>query len=191
MTIADIFNVGAEFKARDGTVYTLRKLTLYEQGEFQRFLEQRAHDAVERGNEPEEKKDRRHDRIYADSALGKYEWDGPYALEAVWTPTGLAKVLEICCRAQGVTQERAEEIVAESAKEVAAKMLRSAVADPKQFRLVLQALGLPTEWAESTPNEPSSASSSTLPSTGASPSSAGSATTSSSSSTPSREAPEG
>jgi|GEM_PF-3027725 len=163
----------------------LRKPTLYEQGEFQRWLEQRAHDAVDRGTESEEKKDRRHDRIYADAALGKYEWDGPYAMEAMWTPAGLAKIVAIVCRDQGVTDEQAEKLVEEQIKRVAAILLMQASEDPKAMAPVLEALGLPIEWLASEPSEPSSNNSVTHPSDDppTSPPSADSTTTSSSSST--------
>lgn len=189
MTLADIFAVGSDLKGTDGKTYKLRKPTLYEQGEFQRWLEQRAHDAVDRGTESDEKKDRRHDRIYADSALGKYEWDGPFAMEAMWTPAGLAKIVAIVCRDQGVTDEEAEKLVAEQIKRVAAIILMQASEDPKAIAPVFEALGLSTDWLVFEPSEPLSNNCSTHPSTEPSTSSPGSPTSSSSSSTPSKEDP--
>lgn len=191
MTTADIFNVGAEFTGPDGTKYTLKKPTQYQQGEFQRWLEQRAHDAIDRGTEPADRKDRRHDRVYSDSAIGKYEWDGPLALEAMWTPAGLGKLLTIVCRDQGVTDEKVDAILAHSFKEVAAKIFMRASTDPKALREVLVGLGLPMDWMEFEPSEPSCDNSSTPPSTDRSPSSPSSQTTNLSSSTTSSEAPMG
>ncbi|MDY3558406.1 hypothetical protein R5W23_005499 [Gemmata sp. JC673] len=191
MTLADAFAVGSDITGPDGTVYKLRKPTLYEQGEFQRWLEQRAHDAVDRSTAPEDAKDRRHARIDTDAALGKYEFDGPYAMEALWTPAGLAKVVAIVCRDQGVTDELAERLVADQIKRIAAALLARASDDPKALAPLLGALGLPTDWLRSGPNEPSSSSSSTPRSTEPSPSSPDSPTTSSCSSTPSSAAPMG
>lgn len=183
MTQADIFSVGAEFKGPDGTVYVIKKPNGYQQGEFQRWLEQRAHDAVERSIASEDSKARRHHLIDIDAGLGKYEWDGPLALEAMWTPVGIAKILTIICRDQGVNDSKAEEILAHSIKEVAVKMLMRAAKDPKALAPVLGALGLPMDWMESEPSDSSSSSSPTPPSDTDSTISEASTTTSSPSST--------
>lgn len=208
MTTADIFAVGAEFRFPSGksdadgkpieTVLKLRKPTLYEQGAFQRWLEQRAHDAVDRSTAGEDAKDRRHAVIDRDAALGKYEWDGPIAMEAKFTPAGLAKCVAIICRDQGATDASAEAAVAYSAKRVAAEILGKRL-DPKRMRQVLDSLGLPVEWADelatgSTECEPSTSSCepcSTRPSDAPSPNSEGAPTTNSCSSTTSSAAPMG
>jgi hypothetical protein len=190
MTLADALGVGHALTF-EGKTYTLRKPTLYEQGLFQRWLEQRAHDAVERGTEPEEKKDRRHNAIYRDSALGYYEWDGPCAMEALWTPAGLAQIVAIVCREQGVDDELAERIVAEQIKRVAAIILGRASSDPLAMAPVLEALGFPIDWLRFEPSAPSSSNSATRPSepSPTSKSSADSPTSSSCSATPSSAAP--
>jgi hypothetical protein len=188
MTLADVFAVGGTIKF-DGKEYTLRKPTLYEQGQFQRWLEQRAHDAVDRSEATEEAKDRRHARIDTDAALGKYEWDGPYALEALWTPAGLAKIVSIVCRDQEVNDELAEKIVADQIKRVAAIILARASEDPFALAPVLEALGLPNDWLRSGPSEPSSSNCSTRPSTEHSANLETSPTISSCSSTLSNAAP--
>lgn len=194
MTQGDIFNVGSELRAADGTVYTLKKLTQYQQGEFSRWLEQRAHDAIDRGPESEARKDRRHDRAYADAAIGKYEWDGPLALEAMWTPTGLARILLIVCGDQGVTEAKAEDIVRGHLKEVAAKILVQAASDPKARRelaTMLGSLGLPMDWMVSAESDLFSDNSPTRPGTPDSTTSPPSPTTNSSSFTTSSAAPTG
>jgi hypothetical protein len=191
MTLADAFAVGSEIKGPDGTTYTLRKLTLIEQGQFQRWLEKRAHDAVDRGAESEFLKERRHDRIYADSAIGKYEWDGPLAIEAMWTPAGLTKIIYMVCHDQGVDEPLAEKLAIEQIKHIAAVLLGRAGVDPKVMVPVLAALGLPTGWLSSAPSESSSNNSSTRPLIEPSPNSEDSPTIKSSSSTTSREAPMG
>lgn len=179
MTLADIFNCGSELKAADGTVYVLTKPTLIQQGQFQRWLEQRAHDAIDRDTRPsvtEAQRDRRHALVDHNAGLGKYEWDGPFAMEAMFTPAGMAKFLSIVCAKQGVTEEKAEEILRHHAKEVAVKILTRAASDPKRradLEAALGALGLPMDWLASVPSEPSSSSSSTPPSPEPSGSSAG------------------
>jgi hypothetical protein len=187
MTQADMFNVGCAFIGPDGTKYTIKKPTQYQQGEFQKFLEDRAHAAVARSSDSEERKLQRDHLIDIDAGLGMYEWEGQLANKAKWEPAGLAKILTILCRDQGVTDEKAEEILAHSLKEVAAKMLMQAVRDPKAAAPVLAALGYPMDWFESEPSEPSSSNCSTHPSTEASPNSEDSPTTSSSASTTSSE----
>lgn len=191
MTVADIFAVGTSIKAPDGTVYTLKELTLYQQGEFQRWLEQRAHDAVERSDATDDAKDRRHAIIDRDAGLGRYEYDGPFGVEAMCTPAGLTKLVEIACRDQGMTAAKAGEVMRHSFREVAATFIRKAVEDPKVAAAALAALGLPPDWLPSTPSGPSSPSSSTPPSTAPSPNSADSPTDSSCSSTTSSAAKAG
>jgi hypothetical protein len=194
MDIASAFNVPVEFKDRDGKPYPLRKPTIYEQALYQRWLEQRAHDAVDRSDAGEEQKAKRHHLIDVDAGLGKYEWDGLLALESMWQPAGMAKLLTILCRDQGVTDAKAEEILATSAREIAAHVLTKAQADPKaraDLALLLGALGLPMDWMASEPSGPSSSNSSTPPSAEPSPNSETAPTTSSCSSTTSSAAPTG
>jgi hypothetical protein len=194
MDLASAFNVPVEFKGPDGTVYKLRKPTIYEQGEYQRWLESRAHDAVDRSNASEEQKAHRHHLIDVDAGLGKYEWDGLLALESMWQPAGMAKLLTILCRDQKVDDKKAEEILATSARTIAAHVLTKAQADPKaraDLALMLGAMGLPMDWMASAESGPSSDSSSTHPFPEPSPNSETAATASYFSSTTSSEAPTG
>jgi hypothetical protein len=191
MTLADAFAVGGTITGKDGAKYKLRPPTIFEQGEFQRWLEDRAHDAIDRSRDTDERKLQRHHLIDVDAGLGLYEWENEYAMRAVWTPQGLSKITAVVCRDQGVTDKVADELVARSMWEIAVKVLKTAAKDPKALRPVLEALGLPVEWSEPASNEPSSSSSSTPPSTEVSPNSAASPTISCSSSTPSSAAPTG
>lgn len=194
MDLASAFNVPVEFKGPDGTVYKLRKPTIYEQGEYQRWLESRAHDAVDRSNASEEQKVHRHHLIDVDAGLGKYEWDGLLALESMWQPAGVAKLLTILCRDQKVDDKKAEEILETSARIIAAHVLTKAQADPKaraDLSLMLGAMGLPMDWLESEQSEPSSDSSSTPPSPDPSENSETAPTTNSSFFTTSSAAPTG
>lgn len=190
MTLADIFAVGS-LLAYKGKEYRIGQPGLVQQGQFQRWLEQRAHDAVDRSDASEDAKDRRHARIDTDAALGKYEYDGPYAQEALYMPAGMAKMLEIIGREEGITPEVAEGMVREKIKEVAAVMLRARISDPKVLAQAIASLGLPSEWAESGPSEPSCSNSSSPPSGSDSTTSEASPTSNSPSTTPAREAPAG
>lgn len=187
-SIASIFNIGREIKGPDGKVYTLRKPTLKEQGLFQRWLEQRAHDAVDRSTATEDAKDRRHARIDSDAAMGKYEYDGPYAQEALWQPAGLAKIVSIIC---GVDYDAAAEVVQHALREIAATLISKATSDPKAVALAIESLGLTTDLLTAARSAPSCSSSSTRPSPEPSPNSEASPTSSSSSCTRSSEAPMG
>lgn len=194
MTLADIFNIPTGLKDKEGNEYLLRKPTLIEQGLFQRWLETRAHDAIDRSEDSEERKLRRHHLVDVDAGLGKYEWDAPLAQEAVWQPAGFAKFLTIIYRAQAVDEDKAEELLAARAKEIAGIVLTRAQADPKARRelsLLLGAMGYPMDWMASGESEPSSDNSSTPPSPEPSPNSADAATTNSSFFTTSNEAPTG
>jgi hypothetical protein len=194
-TLADIFAAGYEITGPDGTKYTLRKPDQYEQGLFQKYLEARAHDAIDRDTRPgvtDEARDRRHHLVDVKAGLGYYSYDGPYGIEAQWLPHGMAKLVTLVCK---VPDETAEQIIRHHARTVAVQVLGAAAkADPKvaaQIRDLLAGLGFPTDWFASGPSEPSSSSSATPHSDDppTCPSSCGSPTTSSSSATPSSAAP--
>jgi hypothetical protein len=163
MTLADVCGIGHRLKLPDGSEVELRPLTILEQGRYARWLEQRAHDAVDRSEAAEEAKDRRHAIIDRDAAMGKYEWDGPYALESQLTPAGMCKVTEIVC---GLDGRAAEEVVRLNARAVCLRVLQMRARDPKALGVLLESLGHPTDWLESGPSEPSSSSSATPPSGG-------------------------
>ena len=189
MTHADIFNVGKTIKLSDGREYQLRKPNQIEQGLFQKWLEDRAHDAIDRSTDGEARKLQRHHLVDVDAGLGKYEYDGPLAIEALYTPAGMSKIIAIICRDQGVTDAIAEEIFLSRAREVAAEVLLRRSQDPKALGLLLEALGFPTDFLEE--SDSSSNSSSTPPSVEPTTNSGGAPTTSSCSSSTSKEAPMG
>lgn len=161
---ADFFALGKTITlpGKDGQpdrTYTLRALDQEQQGHFSRWLEHRAHDAVDRSTDSEERKLRRHHLIDVDAGLGKYEYDGEYALEARWTPAGLAKAIAISCRDQGVTEEIASEILAHSLREVASELIGREEKDPKVMAVVRAVFGLTTA-KKSSPESDTSASTS-------------------------------
>jgi hypothetical protein len=192
MTHADIFNVGKTIKLPDGRTYTLRKPDQIEQGLFQKWLEDRAHDAIDRSSDSEARKLQRHHLVDVDAGLGKYEYDGPLAIEALYTPAGMSKIIAIILRDQGATDEIAEEIFLHKAREAAAEILIKRAKDPKALGLLLEALGFPMDFLEPSPESDSSSKScSTRLSPEPTPNSDAAPTTSSSSSSMSNEAPMG
>ena len=148
MTTADFFAIGSTVSMPpdgDGTpgrTFTLRKLTQEEQGHFQKWLEQREHDAVDRSEDTEDRKLKRHHLIDVAAGLGKYEVDGEYGLEAQWTVAGMVKMTSLALREQGVTELMAREIVRHSVREVAAELIGRETSDPKAIALARLALGL-------------------------------------------------
>ena len=160
MTLADVFGAGTPLTGTgpDGKPkeYLLRELTLLEQGEFQRWLEQRAHDAVDRSSAKEEAKDRRHAAIDRDAALGRYEFDGDLSVASRFTVAGMTQCLKIVLRAQGATPEEVEALMRDKLKRVAAEILSKAASDPKAVAPVLEALGLPTDFLTAAPAASSS-----------------------------------
>lgn len=191
MTTADIFNIGVKLTAPDGTVYELPELTQYQQGELQVWLEDRAHAAVDRSKADDAAKERRHHLIDVDAGLGMYEWDGPLAVEARWTPAGIAKMLVIVGKSQGMTDEKARAILRHSFREATEKLLRLRRDDPKAFALLMVGAGLPVRWTRPEESDSSSEPSPPRPSESPSPSSAGTATDSCSTSTSPSPAPTG
>jgi len=194
-TPADIFAVGQtlDYKAPDGTITTfkLRPPNQYEQGEFQRWLEQKIHDAIDRSSDSEERKIKRHSLIDAQAGMGEYAWDGPSGMESRFKPEGYIETLKIVCRDQGMTDEIAQEIFQQNLYRLWRDVMESQGQDPKALAPVLAALGFPTGFLECEPSVPSSNNSSTHPSTEHSPNSEDSPTASSCSSTASSEAPMG
>lgn len=163
MTIADLFNSATELEWK-GTVYKCRQPTQLEQGQFQRWLEQRAFDAIAR-REYHDEADRERDRQLhtQDVAAGEYEWSGLLAVKATRTPAGLAKVLQITLADQGMTDKVAAEIVDHKFREVAAILASRLTDDPKETRLLFLSLGLEPPATSASPSASGSSSSPTRP----------------------------
>jgi hypothetical protein len=146
MTIADLFNSATELRWPDepgGKVYHCRQLTGLEQGMFQRWLEQRALDGIERRTYQDESTRERDRQLHnQDVAVGTYEWSGLLAVKATRTPAGLAKCLQIALRDQGMTDEVAVKVVEHKFNEVAATLASKLTDDPKEARLIFLSLGV-------------------------------------------------
>ena len=174
MTIADMFNSPSELKF-EGKTYHLRQPTLEEEGEYQRWLEQRAYDAIERRTyQDQAQQDRDRNALNRDVAAGLYEWGGVICCESLSTPVGVARMTAIVLRGQGVTPALAKRIVDLKVREVTAAVVSKVRSDPKSMAVILETLGLPPDYLSGI----SSSGSPTPPSTDQSPNSPASATTS-------------
>jgi hypothetical protein len=181
MTLGDVFNSPTAIPF-EGVEYRLRQPTLMEQGEYQRWLEQRAYEAIERRDyrDPDHReRDRRN--LNNDVAAGVFEWGGEVCVRAVQTPGGLARLLSVICRDQGLTEQKAKGLVDLKVREIAAVLVARATKDPNSLRAVLATLGLPETFLSSDSSTPHSGETST--------SSGGSARPSCSDSTPSSATP--
>lgn len=153
MTLADIFNAPTELKLGD-EVFRVAKPNQLQEGEFQRWLEQSAFDAINRRvyqrDEERLQSIRMHDQ---DCAIGTYEWGGALALARFQTRKGMEKFLCIICRDQGLTPEKAAQLVETSAAELI-QAVRSKVqaehpeggSDPKALEETLTKLGSPSAF---------------------------------------------
>lgn len=181
MTIADLVNAPSEITF-EGQTYRLSPPSLLQQGEFQRYLEQKVLDGINRRQYPDEKARERDRANFNDrSGAGYYEWGGEYAAHAAIQPAGYVKLLAIIGREQGLTLAIAERLVKQKLHESLAAIMSRIVSDPKELGAILTMLGLPADILSSpSPTHPSTSESTTLP---ASP------TTSSSGSTEHTSAP--
>jgi hypothetical protein len=145
MTQADLLGAPTEFVYK-GKTFQLRAANQLEQAKFQRWLEQRARDAVERADVSDERR-RAMDAGVTDAiAAGEYEWGGELCIRAIRTPAGLAKLVSIVLADQAVTLPMAQEMVESKLKEIAAVMFAKVADDPKALAAALEKLGLPENY---------------------------------------------
>lgn len=148
-TLADLLNAPTEIEYK-GTTFKLRQPTLMEQAQFQRWLEQRARDAVGRATDLDDDAQRKLARdVNTDIAVGVFEWGGEACARAVRTITGLTKLLSIILYDQAVTLEMAQEMIEHRLKEITAVLASKASSDPKALEAALTKLGLPSVTSSS------------------------------------------
>lgn len=142
MTQADLLGAPTEFVYK-GKTFQLRPANQIEQAKFQRWIEQRARDAVERSDVSEDRR-RAMDAALTDAiAAGEYEWGGELCIRAIRTPGGLAKLVSIVLAEQAVTLPMAQEMVEDKLRDIAAVMFAQSASDPKALAAALEKLGLP------------------------------------------------
>lgn len=157
MTLRDLFNSPTEF-VLDGETFRVRQPNQLEQGQYQAWLEQLAFDAINRRTYQSDAEKlaclRMHDQ---DCAAGVYEWGGEVATRRVQTPKGLAKLLAVICRDEGLTDKKAEKLVEAETAKLAAVLVSRITQDPKALEAALATLGLPSDFFSSNSATPPSA----------------------------------
>lgn len=140
---ADLLNVEREIKVGDKT-FKVRQPNLLEQGKFQRWLETRAWEAIDRrasmpGVTPADiERDRK--ALIADIAAGVYSWGGQASIAALGTTTGLVALFAIIT---GEPESEVEKLVTAKLWEVVAALnVLLEDEDPKALRAVLRSLGM-------------------------------------------------
>jgi hypothetical protein len=143
-TLADFLNSPREIDF-EGVVWKLRQPTLDEEGMFQVYLEQEEYNAIERRTyQAEDQKDRDRKRLNESCAIGDYEYGSALAVEAMSRPKGIAKMVEIVCRDQGMTLAIARRLVAHKLKEIALAFASKLEGmDPNLLGEIALRLGLP------------------------------------------------
>lgn len=120
MTSLDAFLASNKEFEFEGEKYTTHPLDEAGEAEFSVWLEQRAYDAIERRVYQDEKQkleDRR--LLNHDVAIGLFEYGGLLTYKALQWPPGIAKVMHIICKRQGMTEAIAKRYVNHKLKEIA------------------------------------------------------------------------
>lgn len=162
MSLADMLNSPTEVEF-EGKTYRLRQPTLVEMGEFQRWLEQRAYDAIERRTyQDPAQQDRDRRNLNNDVAAGVFEWGSEVAAAACQTPAGITRVFQLILRDQGLSAEAVRRMIDLKLRELTAIVISKRHSDPNSLRAVLATLGLPEDFFSSnSPTHPSTSGSTT------------------------------
>ena len=141
-TLADMLSTPHEIE-HGGKVYKITAPTQDQQGRYQRWLEDKALDAIERGGfRSEEARASAYAAWTRDCASGLYEFGNDAFNKALGTISGGTKLIEIIC---DVTPEVAKELFETRRKRIDAIFQAAVTNDPKALALALKALGLPSE----------------------------------------------
>jgi len=141
-TLADMFSLPTELE-HNGKRYPIRPPTIEEQGRFQRWLEQRALDVVERTSYRDDAaREAAYKRFEDSAAAGEYEWGGEVAARAHLTISGATKLVSLIA---GCPEDEAREVVETHRRRVSAVLQAAVTNDPKALAEALKTLGLPSE----------------------------------------------
>lgn len=157
MDLATLLNTPVPFHF-EGATYHLRQPTIDEAGEYQRQLEAEARASAGRAAElPEEDRRNLLRDVNKDIAAGEYSWNSEVCVKSLRTPEGVARLLAIVCKDQGVTYKLARKIVEKNLEEIAALLLAAnAGADPEAKKLLgsyLKIRGLPENFLDSSSSD--------------------------------------
>jgi hypothetical protein len=142
-TLADMFSVPTEIEF-EGKKYTFREPTQLEQGKYQRWLEQRADEAIDRKTWLSDEQRAEEKRVLNwGIAAGTIERGGEICIESLRSKSGFIRFIELVCNcptpeAEALFNHRLENLLAV----VRAKQ----ASDPKAMRAALLTLGLPADW---------------------------------------------
>jgi hypothetical protein len=131
-SLADIANSPTTIEF-EGKTYFLREPDIVQCGEYTRHLESEARAAVSRAVElPESERDRLMRGVIADIAAKEYKYGGEIATKSLRTVDGIAQLLSIICRDQGMTFDIAKRYANSRLSEIIAVMATTAAeTDPK------------------------------------------------------------
>jgi len=149
--LSDLFNTPSEIEF-EGKAYKLRKPTQFEESRFTTWLEDRARADAARATGPDGFAERYMAVVNKNIACLTYAWGGAAAVEALLTPAGMTKMLQIIIAADDpeFTEDVAARMADRKLRESAAKILGAAQSDPKGVRQLLTFLGLPPDFLSTT-----------------------------------------
>lgn len=154
--MADLLGVGTELTL-DGETYAVKAPTLLEQGRYQRWLEQRARESLDRATYLDDvARATAQNAVTRDIAAGEYEWGGDLCVKALRTEAGVVKLLEVVL---GVPPETARRLYDTRLGQIMAVLKAASDDDPKVLGEALKTLGLPADFL--TPKRTSSSASGT------------------------------
>jgi hypothetical protein len=118
-SLADILN-SPRIVEFENTKWKLRQPTIGDEGRFQAWLEQEAFERIEQRRGPtKEQKLQDWERVRQSALAGNYEYGRPLAIKAMSQTKGIAAMLRIVCRKQGMTEPTSRSMAAQKFKEVA------------------------------------------------------------------------
>lgn len=152
-SVADLFNSPEEFVYENQT-YRLREPTLIECGEYQRWLESEARaSACAAVDLPEEDRRNLLRDVIADIASKRYAWAGEECVYSLRRADGMAKLMSIVCRDQGVSYQLALKMCQARLLEIARVLLAAEQGDDPEkkalVRQLLKSVGLPHDYLSS------------------------------------------
>ncbi len=162
-TLADLLSIATDLTCEDvdkngkpvldekgepvAKTYAMRPPNQLEQGKFQRWLEQRAYEALDRRTYVnDEARAKAENALTRDISAGVYEWGGDVASLAVLSTSGAAKLLELIC---GVPPVEAIRVINTHATRVRNILTAASTDDPKALAEALKAVGLPSNFLSS------------------------------------------
>jgi hypothetical protein len=112
----------------EGRTYKVRELDLEQGAQFSQWLKDRALSEIARQTElPDEFRSQLRADVLREIAAGVYDWQGPVSVQAMFTPEGAAKVLQVALSRDhpGIELDTARKIVRAKLDQLAELMLRA------------------------------------------------------------------